>query len=146
MIEGIEIRNLKQIPDDRGAVFHMLRADAGLLDDVGEIYFSIVNPGVIKGWKQHKFMSMKLAVPKGKMKFVMYDDREDSPTKGNVQEIVVGENESDYKLIVIPPLIWNSFQCISSESAIMCNCASMPHDPDEVEQLPIANDKIKYNW
>ena len=146
MIDGIEIRNLKQIRDDRGAVFHMLRAEAGLLDNVGEIYFSIVNPGVIKGWKQHKAMSMRLAVLKGKMKFVMYDDRENSPTKGEVQEIEVGENEPDYQLITVPPLIWNAFQCISPEPAILCNCASIPHDPDEVDQLPISNDKIKYNW
>ena len=146
MIDGIEITTLKQMHDDRGAVFHMLRSDTGMLDNVAEIYFSIVNPGVIKGWKQHKTMRMRLAVPKGKLKFVMYDERENSPTKGVIQEIEVGENESDYKLINVPPLIWSSFQCISSESAIVCNCASVLHDPAEVDLLPIENDKIKYNW
>ena len=146
MIDGVEIGTLKQIHDDRGAVFHMLRAETGLLDNIGEIYFSIVNPGVIKGWKQHKTMTMKLAVPKGKVKFVMYDDRENSPTKGEVQEIEVGESETDYQLITVPPLIWNSFQCISSDPAILCNCASIPYDPSEAELLPIDNDKIQYNW
>ena len=146
MIDGIEITTLKQMRDDRGAVFHMLRSDTGTLDNVAEIYFSIVNPGVIKGWKRHKTMHMRLAVPKGRLKFVMYDERENSSTKDVIQEIEVGENEPDYKLIYIPPLIWSSFQCISSEPAIVCNCASILHDPTEVDLLPIENDKIKYNW
>ena len=146
MIDGIEIITLKQMHDDRGAVFHMLRSDAGMLDNVAEIYFSIVNPGVIKRWKRHKTMHMRLAVPKGKLKFVMYDEREKSSTKDVIQEIDVGEKDPDYKLINIPPLIWSSFQCISAEPAIVCNCASILHDPTEVDLLPIENDKIKYNW
>jgi dTDP-4-dehydrorhamnose 3,5-epimerase-like enzyme len=73
-------------------------------------------------------------------------ERENSSTKGIIQEIEVGENESDYKLINVPPLIWSSFQCISSKSAIVCNCASILHDSAEVDLLPIENDKIKYNW
>ena len=63
-----------------------------------------------------------------------------------IQEIEAGEKESDYKLINVPPLIWSSFQCISSESAIVCNCASILHDPAEVDLLAIENDKIGYNW
>ena len=140
MIDGVVITPLKQIRDERGAVLHMLRTDAPHFAGFGEVYFSVVNPGVIKGWRRHTEMTMSLTVPKGRVKLVLADGQ------GAVQEVILGEDEGDYKLVTVPPMVWNGFQCISDEPAIIANCASIPHIPSEAERIPIDSSDIDYTW
>jgi dTDP-4-dehydrorhamnose 3,5-epimerase len=135
LIEGLFITPLKIIRDERGAVMHMLRSDSPHFKTFGEIYFSVVNPGVTKGWKRHKQMEQNFAVPQGNMKFVFIDHRENSSTKNAKLEIVIGSE--NYQLISVPPMIWYSFACVGNQSAMITNCASIPHDPNESETLPL---------
>src|SRR5580698_7037148 len=131
MIEGITIKPLKIIRDERGQVMHMLRSDDPLFKGFGEVYFSVVNAGVVKGWKKHTKMVQSLAIPKGNMKLVIYDDRPDSSSKGEVQEIIIGED--NYQLVQLPPLVWYSFSPIGNFPAMIANCTNIPHDPQESE-------------
>lgn len=146
MIDGVAISPKRQIHDDRGAVFHMLRSDAPYFEGFGEVYFSIVNPGVAKGWKRHHDMTLNLCVPKGRLKLVLIDQRPESPTAGEVMEIVLGENESEYRLVTVPPMIWSGAFCLSDDPAIMVNCASIPHEPEEVDHLSLDDPSIGYQW
>jgi len=144
LIDGVIIKPLKQILDERGKIMHMLRCDDENFQQFGEIYFSCVYPGVIKGWHIHKRMILNYAVPHGHIKFVLYDDREKSPTRGEIQEIVLGPD--NYCLVTIPPLVWNGFKGIGSEMAIVANCSSIPHDPKEIERLDPFDRSIPYDW
>lgn len=144
MIDGVEILPLRQIPDERGKVMHMLRADAPHFRSFGEIYFSAVHPGAVKAWHLHKRMTLNYAVPLGKIKLALYDDRADSPSKGELQEIFLGPDS--YQLVVIPPLVWNGFKGVGTETAIVANCASIPHDPAEIERLDPTSPRIPYDW
>ena len=144
MIHGVKITPLRQILDERGKIMHMLRADAPHFERFGEIYFSFIHPGVIKGWHIHRRMTLNYAVPAGKIKLVLYDDREDSPTRGELMESFTGPE--DYKLITIPPHVWNGTKCVSETTAIIANCATLPHDPDEIERLNPFDEKIPYDW
>ena len=144
MIEGVHIRPLKQIPDERGKVMHMLRCDDPWFDKFGEIYFSVVYPGVIKGWHLHKRMTLNYAVVAGRIKLVLYDDREGSPTRREVVELFTGED--NYALITIPPGIWNGVKGIGVTPAIIANCASEPHDPEEIVRLDPLSEEIPYDW
>src|SRR5580698_2286471 len=108
-IDGMTITPLRRIPDERGAVFHMLRDDSDVFERFGEIYFSTVYPGAIKAWHLHKEMTLNYAVPMGMIKLVCYDDREGSSTKGNLVELHVGE--LNYVLVTIPAQVWNGFKC-----------------------------------
>ena len=144
-IEGVVVLPLKQIEDERGAVLHMLRSDSPFFSKFGEIYFSIVNPGVVKAWKRHKAMTQRFAVPVGRIRLVLFDDRADSPSKGRVEEIILGRPDN-YVLICIPPMIWYGFKGISEMAALLANCSDLPHDPNESEQLPVSNTCISYNW
>src|SRR5215468_1958032 len=99
MIDGVELIPLRQIVDERGKVMHMLRADAPHFQGFGEIYFSTVNPGVIKGWHIHREMTLNYACISGQVKLVLFDDRSSSPTKGEVQELFIGD--SNYVLVRI---------------------------------------------
>jgi dTDP-4-dehydrorhamnose 3,5-epimerase len=144
MIDGVVITPLRQIPDERGTVMHMLRRDWPVFSDFGEIYFSTVHQGVIKGWHIHHRMVLNYAVPVGRIKFVLYDERDGSPTKGEVQEIFMGPD--NYQLVTVPPMIWNGFKGIGDVTAVVANCASIPHDPDEIERRDPFDSDIPYNW
>lgn len=144
-IDGLLLTPLKQIRDERGAVFHFLRSDSSNFKNFGEAYFSIVNPSVIKGWKIHTKIYQNFCVPYGAIKFVVYDDRENSPTKGVIQEVIL-DNHLNYFLLSMPPGLWYSFKCISKESSIISNIIDMPHTPDESKSIPLINKEIPYEW
>ena len=89
-------------------------------------------------------MVLNYAVPVGRIKFVLYDERDGSPTKGEVQEIFMGPD--NYQLVTVPPMIWNGFKGIGDVTAVVANCASIPHDPDEIERRDPFDSDIPYNW
>ncbi|MDZ4812143.1 MAG: dTDP-4-dehydrorhamnose 3,5-epimerase family protein [Pseudomonadota bacterium] len=144
MIDGVVVTPLRQIPDERGKVMHMLRSDAPHFDRFGEIYFSAVHPGAIKAWHIHKLMTLNYAVVHGMIKFVLYDDREGSPTRGKLQELFIGE--SNYCLVTVPPLVWNGFKGYGEKAAIVANCTTHVHTPDEIERMSPFSDRIPYDW
>jgi dTDP-4-dehydrorhamnose 3,5-epimerase len=144
MINGVMINPLKQILDDRGKIMHMLRNDDEYFEKFGEIYFSFVYPGVVKAWHLHKKIKLNYAIPYGRIKLVLYDDRKDSPSRGELMELFIGVE--DYKLVTIPTMVWNGFKGLGNEVSIVANCATLPHDPEEIIRVdPFVND-IPYDW
>jgi dTDP-4-dehydrorhamnose 3,5-epimerase len=145
MIDGVIINPLRQIPDERGKVMHMLREDSEGFVGFGEIYFSCVYPGAIKGWHRHKNMTLNYAVPHGNVKVVLYDDRQGSPTQGEVEEIFLGPD--NYCRVTVPPMIWNGFKGIGDGTSIVANCASIAHnDANENERMDPFDPHIPYDW
>jgi dTDP-4-dehydrorhamnose 3,5-epimerase len=144
MIEGVKIIPLKQILDERGKIMHMMRCDSEDFQGFGEIYFSCVHPGAIKGWHIHKEMILNYAVPHGNIKFVLYDNRPTSSTRGQLQEIFLGPDH--YCLVTVPPGVWNGFKGIGQEMAIVANCSSIPHRADEIDRLDPFDPSIPYDW
>ncbi|MFA4823690.1 MAG: dTDP-4-dehydrorhamnose 3,5-epimerase family protein [Methanoregula sp.] len=144
MIEGVLVKPLRQILDERGKIMHMIRNDDPEFISFGEIYFSCVYPGVIKGWHIHKKMTLNYAVPFGTIKLVLYDDRNSSKTRGELQEIFLGPE--NYCLVQIPPLVWNGFKGVGTTPSIIANCSTIPHDPDEIERKNSDDPGIPYRW
>lgn len=144
MIDGVLIHPLKQIPDERGKILHMLKATDPHFEKFGEIYFSQVFPGVVKGWHRHSRMTLHYAVVAGAIKLVLYDDRPGSRSQSEIQEIFLGEG--NYCLVKIPPMVWNGFKGIGTEPALVANCATLPHDPVEIERLDPFSNRIPYRW
>lgn len=144
VLAGVAILPLRQIADERGAVMHMLRADQKEFEAFGEIYFSVVRPGAVKAWKRHRHMVQNFAVPVGAIRLVLFDDRPESATRGNVQEIVTGVDR--YALVRVPPRLWYGFQGIAPGDSMIANCASLPHDPAESESLPPDSSRVPYRW
>ena len=144
MIDGVQIRPLRQIVDDRGRIMHMLRRDDPWFEEFGEIYFSVVSPGQIKAWHIHTRMTLNYAVVHGTIKLVLYDDREDSSTRGELQELFTGGD--NYQLITVPPYVWNGFTTATPEYAMVANCATLPHDPEEILRVDPTSNEIPYDW
>ncbi|RMH56161.1 MAG: dTDP-4-dehydrorhamnose 3,5-epimerase [Candidatus Hydrogenedentota bacterium] len=144
MIEGVKITPLKQFHDERGKVMHMMRCDREPFEKFGEIYFSVVEPGAIKGWHIHKEMTLNYAVPVGKIKFVLFDDRPDSSTRGELAELFLGPE--NYLLVTVPPMVWNGFKGLGAIPSLVANCATVPHSPDEIDRLDPFSERIPYDW
>jgi len=146
MIDGVQIVPLKRIPDERGTVLHMLKRTDPHFREFGEIYFSTVYRDVIKGWHKHARMVLNYCCIQGRVKLVLFDDREGSPTRGELMEIFLGPD--NYSLVVVPESVWNGFKGMAPES-IVANCATLPHDPvaaGTVRLSPFAQDVIPYDW
>ncbi len=144
MIAGVKITPLRQFLDERGKVMHMLKVGDPAFQQFGEIYFSCVYPGAIKGWHIHKEMTLNYAVPHGHIKFVLYDERPASPTRGKIQEIFMGPD--NHCLVTVPPMVWNGFKGIGNETAVVANCATIPHSPDEIDRRDPFDPLIPYDW
>jgi dTDP-4-dehydrorhamnose 3,5-epimerase len=146
MIDGVKVKTLKVIPDERGRLMEILRADDEMFYKFGQVYMTAAYPGVVKGWHYHKQQSDNMAVVKGMMKIVLYDGRQGSPTFGEVNEFFAGGHNP--VLIHIPPYVYHGFKCISTEEAIVINTPTDVYaydKPDEFRVHPRDND-IPYDW
>ena len=146
MIEGVKTKRLKVIPDERGRLMEMLRSDDDLFIAFGQVYLTTAYPGVVKGWHYHKKQTDSMVVVKGMMKIVLYDNREGSSTKGEINEFFMGTHNP--LLLQIPPLLLHGFKCISDEEAMVVNCPTDTYDyenPDEFRVDPHQNE-IPYEW
>lgn len=145
MIDGVKVINLKKIPDERGAIFHMLKNTDDYFTKFGEIYFSICYPGIIKGWHEHTKQTQNYCVIDGMMKLVLFDNRPKSKTYKKLQEIFLGD--FNYSLVQIPPYVINGYKCVGEKKCIVANCSDFSHDPNEmIRHDPNKNQLIDYSW
>lgn len=143
-IDGLLRVPLRRIPDERGTIMHMLRADDPHFLQFGEIYFTTVYESVVKGWHKHREMTLNYACVSGRVKLVVYDDRPESPTRGTLDEIFLGPD--DHSLVVIPPELWTGFKGMSAPFAIVANCCTHTHDPSRTTRLDPFDSSIPYDW
>ncbi len=146
MIEGVVIKKLRVIPDERGRLMEIMRSDDELFIKFGQVYMTTGYPGVVKAWHYHRKQWDNFCVVKGMMKVVLYDAREDSPTKGEIMELFMGEHNPI--LLRIPPLVYHGFKTISENEAILINIPTELYnyeEPDEHRVHPHDND-IPYSW
>ncbi|HSN91171.1 MAG TPA: dTDP-4-dehydrorhamnose 3,5-epimerase family protein [Anaeromyxobacteraceae bacterium] len=145
-IDGVRVKPLKVIPDERGRLMEMLRRDDDLFIEFGQTYLTTMYPGVTKAWHYHKLQHDHFVCVRGMIKLVLYDDREGSATKGVVNEIFLGDH--DQKLVQIPPLVWHGFKNIGETEALIVNVVTRPYDhrqPDEYRADPHQS-HIPYSW
>src|SRR5258706_7231903 len=93
LIEGVKVVPLRRIPDERGTIYHMLKRTDPHFKGFGEIYFSTIYQGVVKGWHRHRNMTLQYACIYGRVKLVVFDDRETSPTRNELLEIFLGPDD-----------------------------------------------------
>ncbi len=121
----------------------MKRTDQGFTE-FGEAYFSVVKQGCVKGWKRHARMQLNVIVPCGAIRFVLYDDRQTSPSRGQIDEYTLSR-AGNYQRITVPPAVWMAFEGLGPGASMLLNLASIPHDPLEAETVPLGSDAIPFN-
>ncbi len=146
MIEGVRVKPLRMIPDERGRLMELLRADDEIFIKFGQVYMTTVYPGVVKAWHYHKKQYDNFVAVRGMIKLVLYDPREDSPTRGEINEFFLGDWNP--QLVQIPPGVYHGFKCISETEAIVINIPTEVYDhaqPDEYRLDPHKGG-IPYDW
>lgn len=146
MIQGVKIKNLKSITDERGRLMEIMRCDEPFFEKFGQVYLTTNYPGVVKAWHFHKKQSDYICCLKGMVQVVLYDARRESPTHGEISEFMTGDLNP--LLISIPPNVYHGWKCISEEESLMISIPTEPYDyehPDEY-RLPPDTKKIPYNW
>lgn len=144
-IHDLILSPLKQIGDERGAVFHFLNANSPTFHGFGEAYYSKIFENVVKGWKCHNTIYQNFCVPYGTVRIVIYDKRFDSPSYNTIEEIVLDDAEQ-YSMLSMPPGLWYAFKCESKGFSLLANIISIKHDPSESQNLPIDSKEIPYEW
>jgi dTDP-4-dehydrorhamnose 3,5-epimerase len=144
MIEGVQVIGLRRIPDERGTISHMLKCTDPHFQQFGEIYFSSAYRGVVKAWHRHREMTLNYACIFGGIKLALYDEREESATRGEVMELFLGAD--NYCLVVIPPDVWTGYKGLSDPFAIVANCCTHPHDPTRSRRIDPFQNHIPYDW
>jgi dTDP-4-dehydrorhamnose 3,5-epimerase len=146
MIEGVTVKKLKVIPDERGRLMEILRSDDEDFIGFGQVYMTTCYFGVVKGWHWHEKQTDYMTVIDGMMKIVLYDGRENSPTKGEIDEMFAGRHNP--VRIKIPPGVCHGFKCVCGDEAVVINTVTAPYsyeEPDEFRIDPHDND-IPYDW
>ena len=146
MIDGVIVKKLKLIPDERGYLMEMLRADDPFFQKFGQVYLTVAYPGVVKGWHYHKVQTDHFVGVSGMVKVVLYDNRKESKTYGEVNEFFMGELNP--MLLVIPPMVAHGMKGTGTKPGMIVNCPTEVYnydDPDEHRIDPHDND-IPYDW
>ena len=146
VIEGVKIKKLHRIPDERGWLQEILRSDDELFIEFGQVYITTAYPGVVKAWHFHKEQIDTFTSISGMIKVALYDSREDSPTKGEINEYFVGELNPI--LIQVPARVLHGFKAIGDKTAIFLSIPNKVYNyqqPDEF-RLPPDTEEIPYDW
>lgn len=146
MIDGVRIKKLKVIPDERGRLMEILRSDEEIFQRFGQVYMTTAYPGVVKAWHYHRKQDDHFTCIAGTMRLALYDSREDSPTYKEVNDFII--NLDNPILVKIPKLVYHGFKCISDKEAVVINVPTMTYNyekPDEHRVDAFDND-IPYDW
>ncbi len=146
MIDGVKVKNLRKIPDERGKLMEILRNDDELFLEFGQVYVTTALPGVVKAWHYHKLQTDNITCVFGKVVLALYDSRKDSPTFGEVNDFILDLDEP--KLVHIPPMVFHGFKCTADHESYVMNVPNLSYNyekPDEYRLDPYEND-IAYNW
>lgn len=146
MIDGVETRKLRVVSDERGHLMEMLRSDDEVFEKFGQVYVTTTYPGVIKGWHLHHRQDDNVVCVRGMIKLVLYDGREGSATRGEVQELFLGEHNP--VLAHIPRMVFHGWKCISDHEAYIVNIPTELYDHDDPDEhrLPLDTPEIPYDW
>ena len=146
MIQDVQVKPLKVIADERGRLMEMLRSDDPLFKGFGQVYLTAAYPGVVKAWHYHKKQWDHFVCVRGMAKVVLFDSREQSRTRNEINEFFLGDHHPI--LLQIPPLVYHGFKCVSDGEAIIINCPTECYvydNPDEFRVDPHRND-LPYDW
>lgn len=143
-IEGVLLNREKMISVEGGDILHVIKKSSAGFKAFGEAYFSCINFQAVKAWKQHRKMTLNLVVPSGSVKFVLFDDRPGSRTRGRINEFIL--SPENYFRLTVPPMVWNGFQGLAQGLNLILNLADIEHDPQECDRMDLDNSIIDYRW
>jgi dTDP-4-dehydrorhamnose 3,5-epimerase len=146
LIDGVKTKTLRLVPDERGWLIEILRADeTDLFTRFGQVYVSATYPGVVKAWHYHEHQTDNFACVAGMVKLVLVDTREGSPTKGLINEFFLGTQNPT--LVQVPNLVYHGWKCISLEPSLVVNVPNEPYHREQPDEFRLeAHGALPYDW
>jgi dTDP-4-dehydrorhamnose 3,5-epimerase len=139
LIDGVRLREVRNVPKANGHLTEIYRRDWALDDaPVDQIFQVVLVPGGISAWHAHGETIDRLFVIEGTARVVLYDAREGSPTRGLVNEFKLSALRP--ALVVIPPRVWHGVQNIGHEYARMLNVVDRAYDYSEPDHWRVPED------
>jgi dTDP-4-dehydrorhamnose 3,5-epimerase len=146
-ISGVLVREVKNVLKDNGVLTEIFRLDWDLGPGAIQQVFQVtLSPGGLSAWHTHRLTTDRLFVTHGQIKIVLFDGREDSPTRGRVNELRFGTVRP--ALVIVPPGVWHAVQNISSGPSTILNIVDRAYryeDPDHW-RLPPDTPEIPYSF
>jgi len=145
LIDGVLIRPATTHPDKRGSVTEIFSES---WDDkpIVHVYEITIRPGVVKGWIKHDLQDDRLFMAIGSLRVVLYDDREESPTRGLLTQHSFDEHTRAH--VRIPAGVWHAVENVGVSDARMINCPTRAYDyetPDKWD-LPLDTELIPFSF
>lgn len=152
MIEGVAIKKLKLLKDERGFLMEIIRSDEKDFKKFGQSYLTACKPNIAKAWHWHKTQTDRFICVSGTVKVLLFDRRKNSKTYGQIQEIVLKApdlGDEKYLLrIEIPPKVAHGFTALGNKIAVILNYPNQLYNyknPDE-QRIPWNSPEIPYKW
>ena len=145
-IDGVVISTLKLVTNERGRLLEIQRKDDPSFPGFGQVYVTQTFAGIVKAWYRHAKQVDQIAAITGLVKLVLYDDRESSPTRASVNELLLGELTP--RLVLIPPGVWHGFKALGDTSAFLVHVNDQPFQLDAPDEERLAYDSplIPFRW
>lgn len=143
VIAGVALHPLRQISVPKGDLWHAFKCTDDGFMGFGEAYFTQIQPHEVKGWKRHNRYTLNLVVAVGAVKFVIHDDRVDSPTRGQFQEITLSP-KGNYQRLTVSPGLWMAFAGADEQTSMLMDLIPEVHDPSESDRKELS--EIPYNF
>jgi len=146
MIDGVRVTSLEPQIDERGRLVELFRSDEEECGSFGQVHVTTLFPGVVKGWHRHRRRNELFAVVQGMVRLGLYDDREGSPTDGELNQFFLGVHSP--LRVFVPQGVWFGMKAIGGEEAIISVFSDARYDardPDEERIDPEVNE-IPFDW
>jgi dTDP-4-dehydrorhamnose 3,5-epimerase len=147
LIDGVVMRDVRNVLKSNGLLTEIFRRD--WFDDevrVDQVFQVIVESHGVSAWHAHEQAVDRLFVTEGRMRIVLYDAREDSPTFGLVNDLIVGLHRP--ALVIVPPKVWHGVQNLLDRPSALLNLPDRAYRYDAPDhwRVPSDTDRIPYRF
>ncbi len=142
MIEGVKNTRVESFIDDRGFLSQILpEGDESFT--IKRIYSTgNFSKGTIRGFHKHKKEKKGFFVTSGSAKFVVVDDRKDSPTYKEINTFILSTLNSS--VLTVPVGVYTGWMSLQNDTVIL-GISSEPFDkenPDDERLDPFAFEDV----
>lgn len=146
-IEGVVVREVKNVLKSNGVLVEVFRRDWGLDDrPVDQVFQVRLDPAAVSAWHTHRLTTDRLFVNQGHINIVLYDAREASPTLGCINEFRFGELRP--ALVIVPPGVWHGIQNVAEQPSSLLNLVDVAYQYESPDhwRLPADTEEIPYRF
>ena len=144
-MKGVNLKIIKKIKNNKGDIFKILSRSNKEFSSFGECYISEVKPNQIKAWRYHKINSQKMIVIDGKCLFVLFDQRKNSLTNGQIIKFKIS-SKNNLSMLIIPKKIWYGFKCLGIKKAKILNITNKIYNNSEILRKEINDNEVPFKW